>query len=153
MYIAEKEVDQKAILQKVFEDAETRVREDATVSVETQGKIRFSVWVSYCEIYNEYIYDLLEPLPKKKTAKRSTLQLREDKQGIPYAKGLKEIHVTSADEAYKIMTIGKQNLQFANTNLNHNSSRRSVFTLFNHYSFNGTIILKNMSNFVEAWKM
>ena len=38
--------------------------------------------------------------------------------------GTKEIHVTTADEAYKVLTIGRQNLQMADTKLNHNSSRR-----------------------------
>ena len=40
------------------------------------------------------------------------------------AAGLKEICVTSADEAYKLMMIGKRNLRIAATKLNHNSSRR-----------------------------
>ena len=49
---------------------------------------RFLVWVSFCEIYNEYIYDLLEPIPKKKNARRHALILRDDKNGSPYVKGL-----------------------------------------------------------------
>ncbi len=48
---------------------------------------RFLVWVSFCEIYNEYIYDLLEPIPKKKNARRPTLILRDDKNGAPYVRG------------------------------------------------------------------
>lgn len=38
--------------------------------------------------------------------------------------GLKEINVTSADEAYKLLTIGQRNLKTACTRLNHSSSRR-----------------------------
>ncbi len=45
------------------------------------------MWVSFCEIYNEYIYDLLEPIPKKKNARRHALALREDKNGAPFIKG------------------------------------------------------------------
>ena len=41
-----------------------------------------------------------------------------------YSLGLKEIKVSGADEAYKLLTIGKRNLQMACTKLNHNSSRR-----------------------------
>ena len=37
---------------------------------------------------------------------------------------LKEIHVVSADEAYRILTIGQKNLKFATTKLNQRSSRR-----------------------------
>ena len=41
-----------------------------------------------------------------------------------FVAGLKEISVSTADEAYKILTVGKKNLQIACTKLNHNSSRR-----------------------------
>ena len=44
--------------------------------------------------------------------------------------GLKEVCVSTADEAYKILTIGKQNLNMACTKLNHNSSRRYTTVLF-----------------------
>ena len=74
-------------MEQLFKEAEERVREDATVDVKPQGQIRFSVWVTFAEIYNEYIYDLLEPIPKGKNARRPILHLREDKNGVPYAKG------------------------------------------------------------------
>ena len=38
--------------------------------------------------------------------------------------GLKEVNVNSADEAYKLLTIGQRNLSTACTKLNHSSSRR-----------------------------
>ena len=50
----------------------------------SQGNIRFSVWVSFAEIYNEFIFDLLDSGSKKKSARHSLLQLREDKNGMPY---------------------------------------------------------------------
>ncbi|KAI0213937.1 Kinesin-like protein KIF20A [Lamellibrachia satsuma] len=110
--------------------AERRDREETAVDVKQQGNIKFSVWVSFGEIYNEYIYDLLDPVAKKKSARRPTLQLREDKNGMPYIKGLKQIHVSSADEAYRLLMIGQKNLQTACTQLNHNSSRsHCIFTL------------------------
>ena len=77
----------KETMQKMFEEAENRIREEAAVDVAAQGQIRFSVWVSFAEVYNEYIYDLLEPLPNKKNVRRATLNLREDKNGSPYIKG------------------------------------------------------------------
>ena len=72
----------------MFEMAQEREREEAKVSVDSQGDIRYSVWVSYAELYNEMIYDLLEPIPKKKNARRPTLILRQDKHANPYIKGL-----------------------------------------------------------------
>ncbi|XP_033763361.1 LOW QUALITY PROTEIN: kinesin-like protein KIF20B [Pecten maximus] len=116
---------QKASLdpEDLLSEIEERVREETAVSVEDQGSIKFSIWVSFAEIYNEQIFDLLVSIPKKKNVRRPVLKLSDDKKGSPYIKGLKEIHVTSADEAYKLLTIGKQNLRTACTKLNHQSSR------------------------------
>lgn len=73
---------------RIFEEIETRVREEGIVSVDEQGQVKFSVWVSFAEIYNEQIYDLLEPVPpKKKNYKRPCLKLSDDKNGSPYIKG------------------------------------------------------------------
>ena len=89
--------------------------------------IQYSVWISFAEIYNENIYDMLEKIPdvKRKGDKprKIPLKLAEDKDGAVYIKGLKEIQVNSADEAYQLLMIGRENLQFAATRLNHHSSR------------------------------
>lgn len=55
--------------------------------VEDQGQILFSVWVSFAEIYNEQIFDLLQPLSKKKNTRRPVLKLSDDRNGSPYIKG------------------------------------------------------------------
>ena len=39
------------------------------------------------------------------------MKLAEDRGGAVYIKGLKEVPVTSADEAYQLLMIGRQNLQ------------------------------------------
>lgn len=78
-------------LDEVFSELENRVREEAAVSVEDQGLIKFSVWVSFAEIYNEQIFDLLEPIPKKKTTRRPVLRLSDDKNGSPYIKSNLEL--------------------------------------------------------------
>ncbi|KAK3583753.1 hypothetical protein CHS0354_022786 [Potamilus streckersoni] len=115
--------ESSVINEEIFSDLKNRVREETAVSVEDQGQIRFSVWVSFAEIYNEQIFDLLEAIPKSKKARRTVLKLSEDKNGSPYIKGLKQVHVESADEAYKLLVIGQRNLRTACTKLNHNSSR------------------------------
>ena len=74
-------------MKAIFEEAETREREEAAIDIQLQGQIKISVWVSFTEIYNEQVFDLLEPLPKKKNARRQVLQLREDKNGTPYVRG------------------------------------------------------------------
>ena len=89
--------------------------------------IQYSVWISFAEIYNENIYDMLEKMPEVKRKgekpRRVPLKLSEDRDGGVYIKGLKEIQVTSSDEAYQLLMIGRENLHFAATRLNHQSSR------------------------------
>ncbi|XP_033106729.1 kinesin-like protein KIF20A [Anneissia japonica] len=107
----------------ILNDINLRITDNTSVEIESQGPVKFSIWISFVEIYNEYIYDLLEPMPKGKKARRPTLKLAEDKNGNVYIKGLTEVMVTSSDEAYKMLKIGQKNLSFASTKLNYRSSR------------------------------
>ncbi|XP_056302804.1 kinesin-like protein KIF20A [Danio aesculapii] len=92
--------------------------------------VQFSVWVSFYEIYNEFLYDLLEAPPSLQCRKRVTLRLSDDKHGNPYVKDLTWIQVHSAEEAWKVLKVGQRNQSFASTHLNHNSSRsHSIFTI------------------------
>ncbi|KAG7155973.1 kinesin-like protein KIF20-like [Homarus americanus] len=46
------------------------------------------------------------------------------------SRGLQEVRIRSAEEAWKLLEIGRQNLHFATTRLNHNSSRsHCIFTI------------------------
>ncbi|XP_054841858.1 kinesin-like protein KIF20A [Eublepharis macularius] len=93
-------------------------------------KILFSVWVSFFEIYNEYIYELLDLLPISKTQKRKVLRICEDQGGNSYVKDLKWINIKSIDEAYKILKIGNKNRSLACTKTNQQSSRsHSIFSI------------------------
>ncbi|XP_060792012.1 kinesin-like protein KIF20A [Neoarius graeffei] len=92
--------------------------------------LQFGIWVSFYEIYNEFVYDLLEPPTSLHTQKRNTLRLSDDKHGNVYVKDLTWVNVRSADEAWRVLTVGRSNQSFASTHLNHNSSRsHSVFTV------------------------
>uniref|UniRef100_A0A8B9SMB2 Kinesin-like protein n=1 Tax=Anas platyrhynchos TaxID=8839 RepID=A0A8B9SMB2_ANAPL len=96
----------------------------------TTGDVQFSIWVSFFEIYNELIYDLLEPTPPGQNRKRQTLRLCEDQTGNPYVKDLNWINVRDADEAWKLLKLGRKNQSFASTHMNQNSSRsHSVFSI------------------------
>ena len=74
------------------EENVSRVVDDTTINVDAQGPVKFSVWVSFAEIYNETIHDLLEPCPMGKGKKRTTLRLGDDSNGNPYIKGESEFH-------------------------------------------------------------
>ncbi|XP_072562814.1 kinesin-like protein KIF20A [Paramormyrops kingsleyae] len=89
--------------------------------------MRFSIWVSFFEIYNEFLYDLLgAPSPRK----RATLRLCDDRNGNPYVKDLTWVQVRSAEEAWKVLKVGRRNQSLASTHLNHSSSRsHSIFSI------------------------
>lgn len=78
---------------------------------------------SYCEIYNEFIYDLLDPAAP-------ACALREDlKRGV-YVDGLSEEQIESPDDAMRLLQLGAQNRHVAATSMNRESSRsHSIFTL------------------------
>ncbi|XP_055722597.1 kinesin-like protein KIF20B isoform X1 [Salvelinus fontinalis] len=98
-------------------------------SLDVEAQTKFSVWVSFCEIYNENIHDLLEPMPIG-AQKRISLRLSQDVKGNSFVKDLKWVQVNNAEEAYKVMKLGKKNQSFASTKLNLLSSRsHSIFSV------------------------
>ena len=102
---------------------------DATKLDIRHSNILYSVWISFAEIYNENIHDLFRKVPMNKK-KRPTMKLCEDRSGNTYVKGLREVRVNSADEAYQALMIGRENLHFAATKLNQQSSRsHCIFTI------------------------
>ncbi|KAL1773399.1 kinesin KIF20A [Sigmodon hispidus] len=113
-----------------------------TVPVSVPADIRFSVWISFFEIYNELLYDLLEPPSHQH--KRQTLRLCEDHNGNPYVKDLNWIHVRDVEEAWKLLKVGRKNQSFASTHLNQNSSRsHSIFSIrILHLQGEGDIVPK-----------
>ncbi|KAM9302565.1 kinesin-like protein KIF20A [Morus bassanus] len=93
-------------------------------------KTQASVWISFCEIYNEYVYDLLNVLSTSKTQKRRVLRICDDQGGTSYIKDLKWINIQSTEEACKILKIGNKNRSFACTRMNEQSSRsHSIFSI------------------------
>ncbi|KFV94059.1 Kinesin-like KIF20A, partial [Eurypyga helias] len=89
-----------------------------------------SVWISFCEIYNEYVYDLLNVFSTSKPQKRRVLRICEDRGGNSYIKDLKWINIQSTEEACKILKVGNKNRSFACTRMNEQSSRsHSIFSI------------------------
>ncbi|XP_068044503.1 kinesin-like protein KIF20A isoform X2 [Anomalospiza imberbis] len=89
-----------------------------------------SVWISFCEIYNEYVYDLLSISSTSKPQRRRVLRICEDQGGNCYIKDLKWINVQSTEEACRLLKIGNKNRSFACTRMNEQSSRsHSIFSI------------------------
>ncbi|XP_054858555.1 kinesin-like protein KIF23 isoform X7 [Eublepharis macularius] len=106
----------------------------------------YSVFVSYIEIYNNYIYDLLdeapfEPIKPKWNGCGTPLRnvdfmppqskiLREDQNHNMYVAGCTEVEVKSTEEAFEVFWRGQKKRRIANTQLNRESSRsHSVFLI------------------------
>jgi hypothetical protein len=129
-------------LASLFPALLARDREVATIEVQRlqlesfltfsqihHSNISYSVWISFAEIYNENIHDLFRKVPAAKK-KRPSMKLCDDRLGNTYVKGLREVRVNSADEAYQALMIGRENLHFAATKLNQQSSRsHCIFTI------------------------
>lgn len=80
---------------------------------------KWRVSVSYIEVYNEQIYDLLVPSPTGKF-----LSLREDQEkGIVKVAGVIEQEVLTLDEVLKLLALGNKNRKTEATMANQVSSR------------------------------
>ncbi|GCC36624.1 hypothetical protein chiPu_0015119 [Chiloscyllium punctatum] len=100
---------------KLFERALQEANEEQTFTVE----------VSYMEIYNEKVRDLLDP-----KGSRHTLKVREHKVLGPYVDGLSKLAVTSYKDIESLMSEGNKSRTVAATNMNEESSRsHAVFNI------------------------
>lgn len=98
-------------------------------SLNMDNNIKFSVWVSFFEIYNECIYDLFVPISSK-FQKRKMLRLSQDVKGYSFIKDLQWIQVSDSKEAYRLLKLGIKHQSVAFTKLNNASSRsHSIFTI------------------------
>ncbi|XP_055015502.1 kinesin-like protein KIF3A isoform X2 [Boleophthalmus pectinirostris] len=89
-----------------------------------EGDTRFLVRVSYLEIYNEEVRDLLG---KDQTQR---LEVKERPDVGVYIKDLPGYVVNNADGMDRIMTVGHKNRSVGATNMNEHSSRsHAIFTI------------------------
>lgn len=85
--------------------------------------VEFLCKCSFLEIYNEQVFDLLDPAS-------SGLHLRENMKRGVYVDGVTETSVSSAKDAYQVLSTGWVNRKVASTSMNRESSRsHAVFTL------------------------
>ncbi|XP_044019738.1 chromosome-associated kinesin KIF4 [Aphidius gifuensis] len=98
-----------------------------TISLKTDWK--YKVTVSFIELYQEQVYDLLS----EKTRKESILDIREEikdeTKGIKVV-GLSEIEVKNVDDTFKCLSQGSAGRATGATNMNNQSSRsHAIFTI------------------------
>ncbi|XP_074195503.1 kinesin-like protein KIF20B isoform X4 [Rhinolophus sinicus] len=108
---------------------EESMKDCEQASLNMDNNIKFSLWVSFFEIYNECIYDLFVPVSSK-FQKRKMLRLSQDIKGYSFVKDLQWIQVSDSKEAYRLLKLGIKHQSVAFTKLNNVSSRsHSVFTV------------------------
>lgn len=97
---------------------------DRTQKEETE-ELSFKVEVSYMEIYNEKVRDLLDP-----KGSRQSLKVREHKVLGPYVDGLSKLAVACYKDIESLMSEGNKSRTVAATNMNEESSRsHAVFNI------------------------
>ncbi|KAF3337744.1 centromere-associated protein E [Carex littledalei] len=97
------------------------VKDVFSIIQDTPGR-EFLLRVSYLEIYNEVINDLLDPTGQN-------LRIREDPQGT-YVEGIKEEVVLSPAHALSLIASGEEHRHVGSNNFNLVSSRsHTIFTL------------------------
>nr|XP_061783779.1 kinesin-like protein KIF2C isoform X3 [Nerophis lumbriciformis] len=87
----------------------------ACLSHRRYAKLDLSAYVSFFEIYNGKVYDLLN--------KKANLRVLEDEHQQVQVVGLEEVFVSTADEVIKMIQLGSACRTFGQTSANANSSR------------------------------
>ena len=97
---------------------------------ELGGKIDYEskVSISYLEIYNEIIFDLLSPLPANE--QKGEINFQEDAKGNIVVKGLSKHVVSNEEEAFNLLFEGESNRTISEHQLNKASTRsHCIFTI------------------------
>ncbi|KAL4867529.1 hypothetical protein BDV12DRAFT_186588 [Aspergillus spectabilis] len=112
--------EQPGLIPRTCEDLFQRIENAETPDVS------FNVRVSYFEVYNEHVRDLLVP----RTEPPHYLRIRESPSEGPYVKDLTEVTVRNYGEIMKYMRKGDVSRTVASTKMNDTSSRsHAVFTI------------------------
>ncbi|XP_018356804.1 PREDICTED: kinesin-like protein unc-104 isoform X10 [Trachymyrmex septentrionalis] len=95
------------------------------ISYTSNERLKYSVEVSYMEIYCERVRDLLNP------KNRGNLRVREHPLYGPYVEDLSKLAVLSYEDIHDLIDEGNKARTVAATNMNETSSRsHAVFTIF-----------------------
>lgn len=97
-------------------------------------ELEFSMRISYLELYNEELCDLLS------SSESTQIRIFEDpnKKGSIIVQGLEEIPVHNTADVYKLLAKGQEKRKMAATLMNAHSSRsHTVFSILVHIKENG----------------
>ena len=120
---------------------------------ELGGKVDYEskVSISYLEIYNEIIFDLLSPIPANE--QKGEINFQEDSKGNIVAKGLTKHSVANEEEAFNLLFEGESNRTVSEHQLNKGSTRsHCIFTISVEMKIKGESsekVLTSKLNFVD----
>lgn len=116
--------DQPGLIPRTCQDLFERI----DVAQTENPNISYGVRVSYFEVYNEHVRDLLVRVVPNQPP--YYLKIRESPTEGPYVKDLTEVPVRSIDEILRYMKMGDNSRTTASTKMNDTSSRsHAVFTI------------------------
>jgi len=90
--------------------------------ISTKPEYEFNIQISYLEIYNEIMFDLL-PEDGKFLGERANIEFQEDNKGNVIVKGLTKHKVTNEEECFNLLFEGESNRTISEHKLNQGSSR------------------------------
>lgn len=107
----------------------SRASSDVTALFGLDEDNSFAVFITYVEIYNNSVYDLLEPTTLRNQQLQTKI-IREDVNHNMFVHGVTELEVNSVEDALNAFHIGQKRKRMGHTILNAESSRsHSVFTI------------------------
>ncbi|KAH6680374.1 kinesin family protein-like protein [Halenospora varia] len=116
--------DQPGLIPRTCEDLFQRIE----AAQQETPNISYNVRVSYFEVYNEHVRDLLVPVQHGQPP--YYLKIRESPTEGPYIKDLTDAPVKNISEIMRYMKMGDASRTTASTKMNDTSSRsHSVFTI------------------------
>ena len=101
-------------------------------SYTSSSQLKYSICVSYLEIYNEQINDLLVPTSMN-------LRIKENKENV-YIQDLSKYEVKSFDQVIMIMNYGEEHRMYRETSIHEHSSRsHTIFRVYVEYKDDSSI--------------
>ena len=115
---------QPGIIPRTCEDLFERIESN------TSPHLSYTVRVTYFEVYNEHVRDLLVPARQNPNGQPNYLKIREHPTEGPYVKDLTSVPVRNYAELLRHMRTGDASRTTASTKMNDTSSRsHAVFTI------------------------
>lgn len=109
-------------------DIKHQFSNDGTVLEHMDSNLFYAVFITYVEIYNNSVYDLLDESPGQKVLQSKIL--REDQNHNVYVNNAVEVEAKTSEEALELFNLGSKRKRMAHTTLNNDSSRsHSIFTI------------------------